>query len=110
MTILSAKASVIAREADVTAAGRRTAPANGGPASGGRAAAILPVLAPILAPGREVGGVELVDGFVGGAGGGAGVGSAGLGLTVTCAVLRFPSLTAVTVAVPADFPVVSPED
>ena len=110
MAIFSAKAIVSAREPKVAPGGRRTTPAIGGRAIGGRTAAILPILAPILAPGREVGGVELVDGFVGGAGGGAGVGSAGLGLTVTCAVLRFPSLTAVTVAVPADFPVVSPED
>src|SRR5258708_8553870 len=68
MTTFSAKASVMRREAEVTAAGPEAAA------------------------------------------GGAGVGCAGFGLTVTCAVLPFPSLSAVTLTVTADFPGAWPGD
>src|SRR5229473_1266809 len=61
MIIFSAKASAMAREAEVTA-GRRTTPA-----MGGWAATILPMLAPILAPGRA----GRLDAGGGGAGAGA---------------------------------------
>ena len=113
MAIFSAKAIVSAREPKVALGGRRTTPAIGGRAIGGRTAAILPILAPILAPGRDAVPAELGDGPVvggGAAGGGSGIGCAVLGLTVTCAALRVPSLSAVTLTVPADFAVVSPED
>src|SRR6266567_5367019 len=101
MTIFSAKASVMRREAEVTAAGRCTTPAVGGPAMGGRAAAIPRIPAPALDPVRALAPAELSEKrAVGGGGGGAGVGCAGFGLTVTCAVLPFPSLSAVTLTMP----------